>query len=73
MQRKPEVGEKVCYCPTHARPENGIVKEARDGDADGVFVVYNCGGDWANYRNYTAAKTNLRDLQTGWRKDARNV
>jgi hypothetical protein len=65
----PKVGDKVCYRPNHYIErdlfENGIVKEiCEDGD---IRVVYNCGGDWENYTNYTSAKTRLEDLEPGWR------
>ncbi len=43
--------------------ENGMVKR-QQGDI--VFVVYNCGGEWSNFENYTAAATNTRDLKYGW-------
>lgn len=72
MINKPSVGDRVCYCPGHTI-ENGIVKEVRDDVYDAVWVVYNCAGEWDRYREYTAAKTNLRDLQMGWRRDARNA
>jgi len=66
------IGEKVHYQPAHYGPrewENGIIKEIRDGRMDGVWVVYNCGGDWENYEKYTSALTNLRDLKIGWRHE----
>ncbi len=68
---KPKVGDKVHYQPKHFEGddsfENGIVKETRENVDDAVWVVYNCAGEWDNYRNYTAAKTNLWDLKEGWR------
>ena len=33
---------------------------------DTVRVVYHCNNDWDNYRNYTAATTNIIDLKIGW-------
>lgn len=77
-----EPGDKVTYVTDYGRMENGIVKvtarqnllnqsitdEQMPDDVDeSVFVVYNCGGDWDNYKNYTSAKTNVRDLLHGWR------
>lgn len=64
-------GNKVHYTPSHIKDqrrskyntEKGIVKSVTEA---GVFVVYNCGGDWDNYRNYTAALTNPKDLNHGW-------
>jgi hypothetical protein len=65
-----KVGDKVHYKPEHYGDdewENGIIKEIRANNNDAVFVVYNCNNDWANYKNYTSALTNLRDLKLGWR------
>ena len=64
------IGDKVYYQPKHYgddRWENGIIKEIRDYHLDGVWVVYNCNGEWDNYEDYTSALTNLRDLKLGWR------
>lgn len=64
------VGDKVRYQPDHypeERWENGIVKEVPDHTDTAVRVVYNCGGDWENYANYTSALTDLRDLRIGWK------
>lgn len=64
------VGQKVHYQPDYYekdRWENGIIKEIRPEQLDVVFVVYNCDGNWEHYKNYTSARTNLRDLKLGWR------
>ncbi len=72
-----KVGDKVHYQPEHYEAsgefENGIVKSIPSFAADSrhdfykcVRVVYNCAGDWDNYKNYTSALTNLRDLKLGW-------
>jgi hypothetical protein len=72
MIEKPQVGQHVHYQPDHYKEsnrfENGIVKEVRDECDDAVWVVYNCAGEWDRYREYTSAKTNLRDLCIGWRE-----
>lgn len=63
-------GDKVHYQPGHYPEnewENGIVKEIPGHTADSVRVVYNCGGNWDRYREYTSALTNLRDLKRGWK------
>ena len=68
--KKLEVGNKVHYQPAHyniTEWENGIVKEIRDYIPDAVWVVYKCAGNWDRYMDYTSAKTNLRDLNFGWR------
>lgn len=52
------VGDKVTY-----NKEHGIIKTIKDGN---IFVVYNCGGDWGNYENYTAANTSKNKLVRGW-------
>lgn len=65
-----QVGQKVHYQPMHygvGEFENGIIKEIRDGRTDGVWVVYQCAGEWDKYANYTSALTMLSDLKLGWR------
>jgi hypothetical protein len=49
--------------------ENGIVKEIPEWSIDSVRVVYNCAGDWKNFKNYTSALTNIRDLNLGWKHE----
>ena len=64
------VGCSVHYQPEHYGPnkfENGVVKEIRPDIQDSVWVVYNCNYEWHRYQDYTSAKTNLRDLNLGWR------
>lgn len=63
------VGDKVRYQPEHYADnewENGLVKRILPGE-DAAFVVYNCAGNWHKFQEYTAARTNLRDLKRGWR------
>ena len=67
---KLRIGDKVYYQPDHYDDdqwENGMIKEIRENNTEGVFVVYNCAGDWHNYQNFTSALTNLRDLKLGWK------
>jgi len=67
---KLRIGNKVRYHPEHYRPnewENGIIKEIREEKMDGVWVVYNCAGNWDRYEDYTSALTSLRDLKLGWK------
>ena len=62
---KLKVGDKVCYQPQHYgkdRWENGMIKEIPDFTVVSVRVVYNCAGEWNNFKNYTSALTNLKDL-----------
>ena len=65
------VGKKVHYKVSHGPIENGVIKSL--SDANHVFVVYNCGGNWMKYHNYTAARTHISDLKLGWSDDARNA
>jgi hypothetical protein len=58
-----EVGMKVYYTAPHGKTENGIVKSINGCNA---FVVYNCGGDWDHYEDYTGCATNPSDLTPGW-------
>ena len=57
------IGDKVTY---HAfnKHEEGIVKSLSDDE--NVFVVYHCAGEWDRYFDYTAARTRIADLTTGW-------
>ena len=68
---KLKIGDKVHYQPDHYKEddkwENGMVKEIPDHTNDSIRVVYNCAGDWNNFKDYTSAMTNLRDLNLGWR------
>lgn len=58
-----EIGTKVTYSSYNKR-EFGIVKSK--SDEEHVFVVYHCAGNWDNYEDYTAARTNIKDLKLGW-------
>ena len=55
-------GDQVTYQNGH-KFEKGIIKTIEEGR---IFVVYNCGGEWENYRNYTAALTPVKFLFKGW-------
>ncbi len=72
------VGDKVHYQPEHYgkdRWENGMIKEVPDFVTDettptgynSVRVVYNCAGDWKNFKDYTSALTNINQLELGWK------
>jgi len=67
---KVKVGDKVHYMPDYKIKdniyENGIVKEIPENQLDSIRVVYNCCGDWKNYKDYTSQLTNTRDLYIGW-------
>ncbi len=66
------VGDKVTYCPFEGCDksllEHGIIKKMPlyDYDQSNIWVVYNCDNDWENYHNYTAALTNIDNLEYGW-------
>jgi hypothetical protein len=68
-----KVGQKVHYEPIHYKEsgkwENGIIKEIPDHTTESVRVVFNCGGDWNNYQNYTSQLTSLNDLNDGWKSN----
>jgi len=64
---KIKVGDKVHYNPIHGPTENGIVKEIPHHSLNEVRVVYHCGGEWENFKDYTAALTRVRDLEYGWK------
>jgi hypothetical protein len=56
-------GDKVHYTTPYGKKTNGIVKTI---DEDRVFAVYHCDNRWNDYRNYTAALTQLDHLSLGW-------
>jgi hypothetical protein len=68
---KLKVGDKVCYQPEHykldGRYENGMVKEIPEHTNTSIRVVYNCAGNWDNFKDYTSALTDIRDLIIGWK------
>jgi hypothetical protein len=64
------VGDRVHYQPDHYQNnewENGMIREIPSHTNESVRVVFHCAGDWRNFKNYTSALTNLRDLKKGWR------
>lgn len=61
-------GQKVTYTPNHGDPsekEWGVVKSL-SWDINYAHVVYNCGGDWDNYEDYSAESTDVSNLTPGW-------
>jgi len=54
-------GEKVLY----NNIDKGIVRHSQTESGD-VFVVFNCGEDWANFESYTACNTPTKLLRKGW-------
>ncbi len=68
---KVSIGQKVHYKPGYFLSdefENGIIKEIPNHSTDSVRVVYHVPpGEWKNYKNYTSALTNVRDLYLGWK------
>lgn len=58
-----KVGDRVTYQDV-GKTEHGIVKSL--SDAEHVFVVYHCDGNWDRYFDYTAARTKISDLVLGW-------
>jgi len=61
-----EIGQRVTYL-SFGKVEHGIVKSI--SDAEHVFVVYHCDGNWNRYFDYTAARTEICDLVPGWIED----
>lgn len=69
---KIKVGDKVYYRPDHFQGdehENGMVKEIPDHTNKAIRVVYNCAGNWDNFKDYTSALTEIRDLEIGWKHE----
>jgi hypothetical protein len=69
------IEEKVSYMPykgcSPSEYQNGIVKSHPEHTTESVFVVYNCGGDWKNYKDYTAALTPISSLKKGWAEEVK--
>lgn len=67
---KLKIGDKVHYVPFEGCDEtlyqNGIVKEIPDFTIDSVRVVFNCAGEWGNFKNYTSQLTRIKQLKLGW-------
>ena len=67
-----KIGDKVCY-QSHPYSksgwENGMIKEIPNHTNKAIRVVYNCAGNWDNFKNYTSALTNLTDLRLGWKHE----
>jgi hypothetical protein len=63
-----EPGDKVHYIPFEGADkslyQNGIVKSFSDDEH--LFVVFNCGGEWENYRCFTAQRTRISQLKKNW-------
>lgn len=59
-------GDKVTYIPTG---EWGIIKDFTAGPGMGLYVVFNCGEDWENYKDYTAALCQEKHIKLGWVND----
>jgi len=64
-----DIGKKVVYTDNVGQKEQGIIKSWND---EYIFVVYNCAGDWYNYKNYTAAATDPGDLEFLIESDSAN-
>jgi len=62
-----QIGQRVTYL-SFGKVEHGIVKSL--SDAEHVFVVYHCAGNWDRYFDYTAARTEINDLVPGWVEDS---
>ena len=70
---KLKIGDRVHYQPDHYKEEdkweNGRVKEIPEHTYTSVRVVYNCGGEWDRFMDFTSAMTDVRDLKLGWRHE----
>ena len=58
-------GQRVHYTRWDGAIENGVVK-TKHSTRNAWWVVYNCGGNWDDYRNYTGALTFAEELKDGW-------
>ena len=66
-----KIGDKVHYIPFHdcddSLIENGMVKEIPEHTLTDIRVVYNCAGEWSNFKNYTSQLTPIKNLILGWK------
>lgn len=58
--KREDIGRWVLYTAPHGAKEKGRLK---GWGTNFIFVVYNCAGEWDNYRNYTSAATDPKDLR----------
>ena len=58
-------GQKVTFKVN--RGARGIVKSLCK-DKGYVFVVFDCVGDWSDYRSYASERTAVSNLWEGWRE-----
>lgn len=65
MKSQPRVGTIVTYNSGTEQRQYGKVKEKCE-DKNFVFVVFHCNGDWANWKDYTGQRTNIKSLKKGW-------
>lgn len=54
-----DIGRWVEYKPLKGQLEKGRIKSWND---KWIFVVYKCDKNWNDFKNYTAAATNPKDL-----------
>jgi len=54
-----DVGLWVEYCPLKGEHEMGRILSWNDKY---IFVVFKCGGDWDNFRDYTGEAVDPEDL-----------
>ena len=60
--KESDIGRWVEYNPGY-KEEKGKIKS---WNIYSIFVVYNCGGNWDCYQNYTACATSPEDLEFMW-------
>lgn len=68
-KRKPidlKKGDWIVYSTIRGESALGRFKSESNGrsDDDYCFVVFNCGGDWSNFTNYTGVYCNKGNLRT---------
>lgn len=54
------VGDFVYYNYPHGGQQFGRIKSIQDDTH--AFVCFHCGGDWANYKDYTGQRCELKSL-----------
>ena len=57
-----DIGRWIKYVEFDGSTSSGKIKSFNN-ETQIAWVVYDCGGNWSDYRNYTGQATSYRDLK----------
>lgn len=60
-------GDKVHYIKSEGKSENGIIQRMHPTLKNHAWIVFHCGNDWKNYKNYTGMLMSLDLVKKGWK------